>query len=155
MTHYADGNEARPGDWVTCISSQYSSIREGERRQVIRVEEDNIVMKNRDCLHGTSPYRSRNFVLINRAQPKQEKNSMFHIAVQCADKAYAPTYSELVEAINHGGTGFPMMIADTSGDALKEKVRVRIEKNPSERWVLLSGHTLGELAAPPVRFRSL
>lgn len=44
---------------------------------------------------------------------------------------------------------------DTSADALKASIRADIAKNPNSKWVIFSANTIGEVSAPPIRFRSL
>ena len=81
--------------------------------------------------------------------------AMLHIAVRVNNN----DYEYIAATINKVNGPVPgdfhvTMMADISQDAIKEMVRQRITVDPTERWLILSGNTIGETASPPVRFRS-
>lgn len=85
---------------------------------------------------------------------------MLHIAVRLNESSMG-TFVEQIHKFgmqvpgNLIGSGAPAMLVNTSADALKGEIRGRIQKCPGERWLILSGNTIGEIAESPVRFRSV
>ena len=81
---------------------------------------------------------------------------MLHIAIRIANASGTEfLMATIVEMINEGRTTEHVVLADQSADGIKQKIRDRIALHPQERWLILSGNTIGELASPPVRFRSV
>lgn len=156
-----DGNQAWTGDYVKCRVDHYSSVHKGQNRRIQRIEDGCIVLNNNGSPYGTSPYRPYNFTLAGRHHPnhKQEKTTVFHIAIRIIE---GQNWTELANRINQIGRGdargYPFedqVMADTSADALKERIRARLSTRPMEHWLICSGNTIGERADPPVRFRSI
>lgn len=148
-----DGKAAWTGDYVACNVNFYSSIEKGERRRIQRIEDGCITLNNSDSPIGTSNYRSSNFILAGRHHPnhKLEKTNMLHIAIQMRPGAsMADMASFLMNA-----SSAPMICAGVTKEEIQERIRTRLSLYPDEKWLILSGHTIGERADPPVRFRSL
>lgn len=149
------------GDHVECLTFQYASIDQNERRRVQRIEGENIVLHNGYSPHGTSQYRPRNFRLAGRHHPYHARSQLnelqgekmskpvLYIAVQIGN---AP-YNEIAALINDNPSKLATF-SDTSYDALQARLRQRILTYPTERWLILSGTTLAETSAPPVIFRT-
>ena len=88
---------------------------------------------------------------------------MLHIAIKIPDEGW--NYQAMASSITNWGhpssavaDGTPIthpdnLLADVTLSALKERIKARIHRNPDERWLLLSGNTIAESAAPPVSFR--
>lgn len=73
---------------------------------------------------------------------------MLHIAILVGE---GQNYTSIANNIGRGEK--PPIMAETSVDALKERVRDNIRQYPSNRWLLLSGNMIAEMSAPPVAFR--
>lgn len=167
------GNRVYEGDLVRCVTS-YLSVLKGEVKRIIRVEEPNIVLANALSPIGTSIYRPDNFRL-ERANSQSHRNQelrqmvdyvhakdkpVLHIAVRLDDSSLG-TFIEriykfgLARPTNLTGSGAPVgMLINANADALKNEIRARIRIDNTEKWLILSGNTIGEIAEQPVRFRS-
>lgn len=152
-----DGNRVYPGDYVKCEVAGYLGLSRGERRRVISVSMDTLVMRNSYSPTGTSAYQPRNFTLAERhhawhksKEAKMAKNTLFIAVRTYADYA---NYDVMAAAHNEAGIGAEFQRSDTSFESLKAWLNQRIRANPEERWLILSGTTLAEISAPPVSFR--
>lgn len=157
---------------VRCEVDYYQSprLRRGTVHTVLDEEPNCYILENRSSSHWDSnlgAYVSRfkkcNFSVVGeeftsewiaRRHPTlhlQEK-VMLHIAVEVG----LVSIDNIAEAINGGhlNTG-KSIIANTSADALKERIRSDIQKNPEHRWLIFSANTIGEISTPPIRFRSV
>ncbi len=155
VTHDKHGLPVYRGDYVKCMVSHFKGIDYNENRRVQEVLADGkIVLRNNYSPVGTSPYDPINFVRItkhNKAHKENNVANMLHMAIMIN----GVTYEEIAHAASKGVFLEPSKVmADTSADAIKEKIRVRISAHPEERWLILSGNTIGEIASPPVRFRT-
>lgn len=150
-----DGRRVYPGDYVKCATIQYTSINKDERRRVQRIEDGNIVLINHISPYGTSPYNPRNFTIHARYQKphmyEQKETPMLHIAIELRNNA---SFEDMASFLRHASSP-PVILADTSQSALKERIKARLASYPDEKWLILSGNTIGERAEPPVRFRSI
>lgn len=141
------------GDLVRCIVGHYTSIKRGEIRRVVSVDDyGNIVLRNRLSPNGKSTYCVWNFALYKRKSAIDAgwRKNMLHIAVQIDE---GQDWNKLADMINDRHR--PTMMAETSASAIKERVRQRVIAYPNERWLILSGNTIGEISSPPVRFRAV
>lgn len=103
----------------------------------------------------TSRFKKCNFIEVER--PQQEKAAMLHIAVRINSEDQTLEPGVIAKAIDSKWADGPHihMMADVSADGIKAKIRARIQQCPFEQWLICSGNTIGEWAAPPVRFRSV
>lgn len=155
-----DGQLLTVGDYVRRVDSRYLHYvgwAQGESRRILDVDGDKIILNNPRSPYGTSYYHAENFVISNKRRAKQEAPmaAMLHIAVRVDNNDY-DYIAATINAIN-GPVPSDLrvsMMADISQDGIKEKVRQRVVAYPTERWLILSGNTIGETASPPVRFRS-
>lgn len=81
--------------------------------------------------------------------PKKE-TGMLYIALLLGNNT---NYNDIAKTINDDTLGTWPVMADTSLDALKERIRNDIRSFPDHRWLILSGGTIGEASSPPVVFR--
>jgi hypothetical protein len=156
-TRDRQGATVYEGDYVECITTHYPSIRCGERRRVRFIDDHgNVVLRNDSSPVGESQYAPRYFVRASQHNPQHKKdkiemkvNAPLYIAIEVGYSAMADVSS------NIGQHALAMLrpMADTSGSALKERVRQRILAHPHERWLILSGTTIAETSQPPVVFR--
>lgn len=143
-------------DEVECIATGYYSIKPGQRR-IVRATLDNgpnyhLWLDNEHSPKGGSWYNSYNFKLVKRRNPSVAKT--LHIAVQISDSGNEEFgYDYIADHINDLKFSHLAMMAETSGEKLKSRVGERVNRHPEERWLILSGHILAEISAPPVRFR--
>lgn len=174
----AMGNRVYPGDYVRCLVKQYVSLSRGACKRVKAVSGANLILKNDRSPSGEGPYRADNFEISGRYHPyhhggvdkrrprnayltntemaaltkclatTEKEEIMLHLAVRVEE---GQNYNSVANNINANER--PSMISDVSASALKEKVRFRINANPLERWLILSGNTIAESAAPPITFR--
>jgi hypothetical protein len=163
-THDRDGNRVYPGDYVKCEVTGYMNLKRGERRRVISVSMDTLVMRNKHSPTGTSAYQPRNFTLSERhhawhksKEAKMAKNTLF-VAVRIDGEPYDGVASIIRQTLGPSRDdgallSAPTMVSETSFEALKAWLYQRIRANPDERWLILSGTTLAEISAPPVSFR--
>lgn len=181
MDYALDRHGARvyPGDYVEVLTDQYFSLRKGARCRVKAVDHDGdcIVLNNKYSPVFDSPYRAENFRLSGRYHPfhhggvdkrhprdkyltnsEKGKTNMLHLALKVPE---GWNYENLANSITNFGQGngtlgvslVDQAMADTTASALKERIRARIHHHPDERWLILSGNTIAESAAPPVAFR--
>lgn len=167
LDHY--GNRVYPGDYVQCLVDGYASIRLGQRRRVLAVKDGYIILPNNMSPRSTSPFRPDRFRLSGRYHPyhhggvdkryprkkyltnsEKQENAVLHIAVLVKE---GDDFAEVAARINDGQN--VTMIADRSQTDLKSRLRQRIQANPDEHWLILSGNTIAEISCPPVRFRSV
>lgn len=157
------GRRIYVGDYVECLVD-YPSLEKGQRRRVQDIIAGCIKLRN-DTEYGASVYRPARFKRVSQHNPahrnailfkqveyvfhNQEKKPMFHIAIAIIE---GQDWNELAHIVN---TVRGAYMADTSADALKEKIRIRLSKYPDEKWLICSANTIGERAEPPVRFRSV
>lgn len=140
-----NGHVIREGSLVECCTNGYISVRRGERRRVIRIEDGCLILENPHSPLGTSPYRAENFRLIQEAQVA---NSKIYVAFPIEE---GQNYGEYARAlVSRYYTPFD---ADTSYAALKRRLEAHIASKPSDRFMIFGGTTIGEIAAPPVRWR--
>ncbi len=147
------GNRIYGGDYVECRIAHYASIRRGERRRVQRIENGRIVLNNNGSPHGTSPYRVCHFKLAERhhAWHKTQEATMAKNTLYVAVRINDMSYQQVAHALN---SNMQMEAeARTSYEELQAFLRMRIQCNPIERWLVLTGTTLAEISAPPVSFR--
>lgn len=166
------GNEIRPGDWVrslypyihlkqgslwrvmgtdnTCVHLQYKCYWRGNEYDENRFKGINFELV---CPPLTSEPEKREaapYTAIN--QPQTKESIMLHIAVRISGTGETRSLAEIVTDINHLDGNVKWLMADTSADTLKTRIRERIRTFPEERWLICSGNTIGESASPPVRF---
>lgn len=78
-----------------------------------------------------------------------------HIAV-CIDYPGAPdTYHGTMLGKVQDGLNRGKFITSDSQSELKERVKDAISRDVNQKWVIFSGNTVAEMAAPPIRFRQL
>lgn len=85
--------------------------------------------------------------------PTLPKSSLY-IAVEITE--YKGDYNLIARQIewdNEYSSPAIHMASHTSGEEIKAFIRERLEKHPDEKWLILHGNTLGEVARE-VRFRS-
>lgn len=92
------------------------------------------------------------------SQPTKEELKMLWIAIS---SSLPP--SEFVKAVRESA-GDPQLretamtgdrfIADTSKDALQEKVKDAIRRSPDRKYMIFNLSSIAELAEPPIRFRN-
>lgn len=149
------------GDVVECISTGYMSVKPGQRR-VVRATRDlggsnyHILLDNNySPIEGQSWFLAYNFKLVKR-RPKVAAKTL-HIAVKLSDAGNEEMgFGYIADAINDlKSSSHVSMMAETSGEKIRSRVEGRVRAFPEERWLILSGNILGEIAAPPVRFRSV
>lgn len=152
-----NGNRVYPGDYVKCGAKGYLGLKVGERRRVISVSMDTLIMRNDHSPTGSSAYQPRNFTLAERHHPwhKQNKEAQvakntLYVALEIGDLSYEQV-AELANGAKPNGSR--AMWADTSFESLKARLNQRIRSFPDERWLILSGTVLAETSAPPVTFR--
>lgn len=150
------------GDYVKCVTGAYVSIEIGQVKKVLAVDEgrNTITINNEMSPVGTSDYMAYNFRLVRRSacdktQDKETPMGMLHVAIRIKD---GEGYQDIARRINDhhaeiDADSVPDMMADTSPNALKERIKVRIRQYPNERWLILSGNTIAETSSPPVSFR--
>jgi len=147
-----DGKPMYVGDYVECRTDGYPSMPMGQRRRIQEIVNGCIVLAN-NTEYGYSNYTPTNFRRASQHSPqhKKEQKVMLHIAIRTT-----PNFDYAALAIALNDVTAPIhFLADTSQDALKEKLRVRIGLHPDEKWLILSGNTIAEMASPPIRFRSV
>lgn len=98
---------------------------------------------------------------------EKKGTDMLHLAIRIKDNM---NYEALARSINNWNTkddtncpagvreGAPIthpnnVMADVTVSALKERIEARINRNPDERWLIVSGNTIAESSAPPVAYR--
>jgi len=175
MKDYAEdkyGNHVYPGDYVQCECTEGLPLANFmSRSRVTKVQGTTLTLYN--GIHYPAKYfrlagryhpahhngvdkrRPRGKYLTNSEMSatldslakKEEK--MLHIAIRVEE---SQNYTSIANNIN-GHETFQIM-AETSADALKERIRARIKANSEERWVILSGNTIAESSVPPVIFRA-
>lgn len=162
----ADGFPIRPGDMVRPVVDKYY-WRPSETRKVIKVMQPDdihgarLTAVNPSSPYGTSDYTAGNFVVTRKSRHKnafQQYEELSNMAsprtVNVAYEIGNMTYDQVIAAINDGVFPVASVMANTSAEALKERIRQRIQSYPTERWIICSGTVIGEISAPPVRFRS-
>lgn len=93
--------------------------------------------------------------------PFTQEKTMLHIAIRIGASGGMDTFDLIaaqITAIGRGTTTLSLVdsvMADTSAEGLKGRIRSRISVHSDEKWLILSGNTIGEIAEPPVRFRSI
>lgn len=149
------GNRIYKGDYVKCVAKDFM-VGIGENRRVTHISSPHVIE-----IRGMTFHDSHNFRLSGRYHPyhrnpakwdaerlKKEPKEMLHIAILVGE---GQNYNSIANNIGRGEK--PPTMAETSMDALKERVRDNIKQYPSNRWLLLSGNTIAEMSAPPVAFR--
>lgn len=153
-----EGNAVYAGDYVRCVDRGYSSIRYLEQRRVKRVEGNCIVMHNDDSPRTESPYRASNFLRCGKHHPAhkghQQEKTMLHIAIMIGTSQVQASIADIAAEINMPTIG-QKWLAGVTKEEIQERIRTRLSMHPDEKWLICSGHTLGERADPPVRFRSV
>lgn len=181
---WGGGEYPREGDIVKCVSTKYSSVGVGEQRVVLGVRDNCIELVNylRDPAGWkTSHYKSEGFELVSRPANYKEmveraKNFVSRSQLDAVIKHGEKKVTQYLHvAFRTDGEGFnwaylaanintnspadiPMMVAATSGEELKQRIKARIEQHPDEVWVLLGGHGVASGKRRPavdVTFRSL
>lgn len=79
---------------------------------------------------------------------EKEAETMLHLAVRVEN---GQNYQSIANSVNI--KKFVPTMADITLSALKERIRARINQNPDERWLIVSGNTIAENSAPPVAYR--
>lgn len=166
------GSHVYPGDYVQCESKDFLFVNYGQRMRVKWVRDGSITLSN-GATHNARYFRlsgryhpahhngvdkrrprgeyltnSEMSAVLDSLAKKEEK--MLHIAI-CVEENQ--NYNSIVNNINGGHETFQIM-AETSADALKERIRARIKANSEERWLIVSGNTIAESSAPPITFRA-
>lgn len=171
------GDRIYPGDYVECLTDEYSSVKGGARKRVLAVIDDCIVFNNTSSPTFGSPYRATNFRLAGRYHPyhsgvdkrhpkrkyltnsEKKGTDMLHLAIRIKENM---NYEALAEHVRHslgparddeGLMAATAMLAASSNSELKQRVTDRIRLHPDERWLMLSGNTIAEMSAPPIAFR--
>lgn len=157
------GAQPREGDIVKCIANCYTSIRVGEQRVVLAVRDGNIELANykRDPSGWkTSFYKSASFELVSRPVDYKEMveraknfvarsqldavikhgenrmNQYLHVAILTDGDGFS--WPDLADRINSDPLSIHI-VAATSGEELKARIKARIETYPDEVWVILGG----------------
>lgn len=155
----ANGKALTGGDIVRCISA-YPSIEKGGRREIVRIEEPNIVLRNPMSPVGTSLYRPDCFVFVRHVA--YNRMDRFHIVNNAAQQEITPMFhiailmipdTDVVDHVN-GSSSLPGYIAGRNKAEIQERVKDRITRYPHEKWLICSGNTIAETQSPIV-FRSL
>lgn len=149
------GNRIYPGDYVKCEVAGYQNFDKGERRRVINVSMDTLIMRNSASPTGSSAYQPRNFTLAGRRhawhKSKEAKTmtrtNKIYLALMIDE---ARDYNRLADDIRHH-RHIPFD-ADTSFSALKFRVEEMIRNDPNKRFLICGGTTIAEISAPPVRW---
>lgn len=175
----AHGVELLPGDWVRSLYP-YVHIKAGSLHEVYATDNTCVTLKYKCYWRGNSydegRFKAINFekveynslrpppidagainyarcpiTVICEGQPQTKESVMLHIAVRISGNR---SLEEIVrELISHNVNAIELgLMANTSAAVIKEMVRVRINRNPEERWLICSGNTIGESASPPIRF---
>lgn len=139
------GERPQKGDVVRCVANCYMSIKRDETRVVFSVRDGNIELENskRTTPYGTSFYKASSFELVERRtppyqiQPQEKKMTQYlHLALLTDGEGFS--WSELADQINENVLPVKYM-AGTSLEELKARIKIRIENNPDELWVILGG----------------
>lgn len=171
---YGAGEIPQKGDIVRCVATAYTSVRYGDRRVVQGVDDGCIILVNVASPHGTSPYKASSFELVSRSAQLVEQGrhatarqqfqavvtqgepkvaQYLHVAYRIpGERSEWATTAALIRG------GDLMVVSSTSGEKLKEEIKIRIENYPDEAWVILGGMAIASGKRRPavdVTFRSL
>lgn len=165
MTDYAldkFGERIYPGDYI--------ETGRGDRRRVTGVNgylvASNIGIHRAEHVRLCGRYHPYHHNGVDKRHPRgkyltnseKKGTAMLHIAIRVPE---GWSYQDFANSINNlngdNSAGFPTaghkVVADVTLSALKERIKARIHHNPEERWLMLSGNTIAESAAPPIAFR--
>lgn len=142
----------RIGDEVICMYP-YAYIAVGARCKVVAVNKSGSLK----LLGISGSYDSRNFELApNDYSVKEDKDppppvkGSIYMAVEFSEYK---DLSQLASQFNYNPNSINFMI-DTSAVRLKDQIRIDLEKNPTNKWVILHGNTLAVVVSE-ARFLSL
>ena len=167
-----DGNDIAPGDYVELAADHMVKdgrrIKAGSRRRVQSFNDGSthaaLFINSKD---GQNPWvctwvpltilrrtGKQRYLFTRHHEVTMEKDTeMLYVAVKLPNNEVAVNYQIMANHFNDlNAYAFPEVMADTNENALKEKVRQDIARNPDNRWLMLHGNILARAEHPPVRF---
>lgn len=153
-----NNREIGRGDIVRCVTNTYYDMLCGYETVVDDVSSTAIYLREFDYQYNTpARYNSYNFKRLEcftgRPSSKQLKgtNQMLHCAVRIDG---IDTTNELIELLNKGNNSC-LPHYESNFPLLQKFVENDIKMFSAHQWLMLSPVSIGELAGPPVRFRSV